>query len=54
MIKTLQKTTKAAGGNILIVTSLGRTDFINNSSNEIVNSVDMTNSEGFALRVTPK
>ncbi|MGA9520972.1 MAG: hypothetical protein WBV82_05880 [Myxococcaceae bacterium] len=50
IIQTLKKATKAAGGEILVVTGLGRITTINASTGQQVGTMDMTGAEGYALR----
>jgi hypothetical protein len=50
IIKTLQKATKAAGGDLLVVTGLGDLHLVAAGSGELISSVPMMHGSGFALR----
>lgn len=54
LVNTLKKSALAAKGNVLFITSLGRTDYVNTHTNETVRSLDMTNAEGIILSIKPK
>jgi hypothetical protein len=50
VIKTLQKATKAAGGDLLIVTGLGDLDLVAAGSGQLLGAIPMMHGSGFALR----
>ena len=54
IVHTLKKMVKAAGGDTLIITSLGKTSTINANTKEVLSTLDMTGAEGYALRSKKK
>jgi hypothetical protein len=51
LIETLRKATKALGGNLVVVTSFGRTQLVAAGTSHVLDTTEMTRAEGFALRV---
>ncbi len=49
LIKTLKKSVKAAGGNLLVVTSLGHLEY-KNLNGQVLNTMDMMYAEGLVLK----
>lgn len=55
IISTLKKAVKAAGGNVLVISELGKTDIItvrgsDGSATGVVQSVEMTGAKGYAVK----
>jgi hypothetical protein len=51
IIRTLQKATKAAGGDLLVVTGLGDLQLVAAGSGQVLGAVPMMHGSGFALRM---
>ncbi|HCF56663.1 MAG TPA: hypothetical protein DFS52_01535 [Myxococcales bacterium] len=51
IIATLRRTTKAMGGNLVVVTKLGGTSFVQAGTNVVVGGTEATDGEGIAIRV---
>ena len=49
IINTLKKATKAAGGDTLIITELGSTQFV--AGTKVMSTLEMTGAEGYALKL---
>jgi hypothetical protein len=49
ILNTLKKAVKAAGGDTLVVTKLGKTEYIT-SANVSLGSLEMTSAQGFAVK----
>jgi len=50
LVETLRKATKALGGNLVVVTSFGRTQLVVAGTSQLLDTAEMTRAEGFALR----
>jgi hypothetical protein len=50
IINNLKKATKAAGGDILVITGIGQLVFIDSASEEEVGGLDMMGAEGYVIR----
>lgn len=51
IINTLKKTAKAAGGNAIIVTKLGSTQYVNAANNTVYSGLEMTSAEALILKI---
>lgn len=51
IIATLQKATKAMGGNLVVVSALGKTVYLRRGTHELVGETEATYGEGYAISV---